>query len=400
MKNCVVILLILLVFNCDNSEKYYGKWNLDYITTESNAPIQSTITKDSIKFLFPYFDYKHSYKLNKIDKKLYFNNYQINTNIKNDTLIFGQKTFFTRDVNDSIFETNNSKNKVSINLPKLKKINSKSRISKDINMYLYYGKRNDNDRYSLLLNDKFIKNEDLFYFLNIRNCHGSESTPFFNMILFIDKNSKMNDIEKMILTMSVMQKNKVSFINDIDLNYSDSIGLNYSFQTIVKKIHPKISTNYFNNIIRYEQPQTYYYKYPKLNIAKENCQFIILSNNNLFYNNKPITEKELKKIVSNFIDKKETIVTLYDLKSNFYSFIKLLSLIDNSIIKKRNNTALKIYNKEYDELDIENALKIKEMHPEKLIWNYSIPHFNTILKDSSSFYDLKLKPIDTKKLIN
>jgi hypothetical protein len=86
--------------------------------------------------------------------------------------------------------------------------------------------------------------------------------------------------------------------------------------------------------------------------------------------------------------------SLYDLESNYSSFLEMNALINSAYQEIREGKSKMKFNKTLNNLTREELTEIKLGTPIKHIWDYSISHFNRIAKKGSSFYGLELAPIE------
>ena len=381
----VLFSLLTIIFSCNSKEKYNGSWfnhNSDFYVECDKA----IINNDSIHFSYPYFEFWNSYPLTLKNNTLLFNNSSIKAEVKKDSLIINNKTRLLKDSSGfHLYNFVELKSKIQIELPKLNnnlRVNTNNKNTN--NYFIHYGKRHDNSEFSLELNGSYVTNHNIIRFL-IEN---TDYHDFFtNSMLFIHKDSKMEEVEEILFYHQAMNHLKVSFIDDILTKANDSIGIFFEYKSLVKKLPPYIENDeYFIKPLNLPPPPPTFHIY---DFDKSNFGIITLKKSQLFYNNEIINEEELKSILKNLIYEDKHIISLYDLKSNYSSFLNLNSLIEIEYEKLRNNESLKIYNKPLEELNIDelNTIKLKIKH--RHIWNYSIPHFEHLINNIDSFAVLK-----------
>lgn len=405
MKNFFSILILTCLFvSCKNYEKYEGKWALNIYTSEndeSETPMYFQIKNDSIKFNYWSFDHSHEYSVEIKENQLLFNNWGVKANIIEDTLSL-QNSFYIKDNNDSIREWWWSNPITKIDLPKINsdffkfdKINHSAP-----NSYVLFGKRLDNNKFSLQLNDKYAELNDLPAFLNDSHHHiyRDQVRPIPSSILLIDKTTPMKHLEKLFLEHKKVNRLKVGLINNINLNYDDSVGLHYNYEVLNKKL-----PNLFEND-RYRPenlklslpplpPPPYY---PFFGDLKPMPQFIILKNDIIYHNNKAIISSELKSLAKQWIRNENTIFSLYDLQSTYGKFLEMTTLINSVYQNERNKLSKNKFDKPLNLLNQEEMKIIKLEIPMYHVWSYSIPHYNHILENNNTFFGMKAPRLDNK----
>ncbi len=189
-----VLFIVILFISCTNKEKYQGQWTNYFLTDHGYNETRSMVIKnDSIKFNYPYFDYWNTYHLSIENNTLHFNNTSFKTSIEKDTLLLNKSIFFVKDEDDTLY---GYKPVLKIKLPEISesyknKINNYSRFN-----FIYFGKRLDNNEYSLQLNDNYAEINEIPAFLTYeRAILREELIPFFTTILIIDKSTPLKFIE-------------------------------------------------------------------------------------------------------------------------------------------------------------------------------------------------------------
>jgi len=380
---------MVFIFSCNNDEKYYGEWINDPSNSivSEDIPSRYIITKDSIKLRYPYFEYWHSFPVKLSNDKVEFNGFKFNSRFIGDTLVFNKYIQLTNEIEKSelFFEDNY----LEINLPQLSVEFKKSRrLSRHYN--IRYGKRIDNGEYTLNLNDKYSNFEDLPRFIQAQRRRHDNYIK--SMILFSDKDAKMVDLEKIFFWFQNTYTPRISFVNDISINYK-KLEPFYNYETLDLRLFPLYEEDkYVNKIIGHKLPPL-----PSLeffNDKESKRDIILLVKNSFYFNEKEINSSELEILTKNAIKNKNLIISLYDLESNYSKFLELNSIIKSTHKKKLDSMALSSKNKLYNDLSIQNKKVIKEQHYLKYIWNFSIPHYNSIIKQNKIFFGKKMDTID------
>ena len=221
----------------------------------------------------------------------------------------------------------------------------------------------------------------------------SELIHRMNYHLFCDENAKMKDLEKVFLTMSMMNSLKISFVNDILLTYNDSTGFEYKYEKLTKNIPPFMYDDDYSKIILENPPPP-----PpsfSLESKKEKINYIFLINNKIFYNKKEVRISEIITILKEAIINKQVILSLYDLDSNYKKFLEITSQITYIYEDIRNENSKNIFNQELGELNREEFDSIRKLTPMKYFWSYSIPHYRNVYESNPRFFGMKSKSIDS-----
>ncbi|WP_298555832.1 hypothetical protein [uncultured Algibacter sp.] len=401
-----ILLFFILIFcliSCDNKEKYNGKWSLDIFQSNNNeqeTPSHFHIENNSIKFNYWSFNHSHKFSLKIENNQFLFNNWAIKTNIIKDTLLL-HNSFYVRDNNDSIYNWLYDKPITEIEVPKLNSDYFKfdNLNYKDSRYYILFGKRTDNNKFSLQLNDKYAEINDLPAFINNeRASERHELIPFYSTYLFADKSTPMKYIEDIFFEHKKINQLKICLINNILLKYNDSLGLYYKYEKLTKRLPPfRENDNYHSNTSanKYQTPPPpplLYYS--DLNNEKPNIKLILLKNNTIYFNDTIVETNHLKNLIKPWIEDNNTLLNLYDLESNYFSFLEMNAII-NSVYQEVREEKSKIkFNKILSELNREELTEIKIETPIIHIWDYSIPHFNRIVEKGNSFYGLEVTHIE------
>ena len=204
--------------------------------------------------------------------------------------------------------------------------------------------------------------------------------------------------------MDLILKNQLRIIhvNDISISYSQDKGIYYKYQVINKRLSPFFDIEYLRNHTFLEnQKVPYDYNYEKLlppplsSIElgiNSKAKIIKLKNNIVTINNKELNTNQLKLVVENCIKNKAPIVSIFDLDSSYSTFLDLTATIQSVYTDERNKKAIEIYNKEFQKLERSEMLKIRELIPMIYSWNYSIPHFNEIIKADGTLHGIEIDP--------
>ncbi len=398
MKNLLFLLFLILVFiSCNNKDKYEGKWALDIYASENDeleTPMYFQIENDSIKFNYWSFDHFHKYPLEIKKDRFLFNNWSINTDLIKDTLAL-QHSFYIRNTNDSLMNWLWNEPITKIELPRLKseyfnfnKINHEAR-----NNYILFGKRIDNNQYSLQLNNSYGKINDIPAFLADTHhpIHNGKLRPFPNSILLIDKSTQMEHMEKLFLEHKKVNRLKVSLVNNINLNYHDSIGLHYNYELLNKKLQRyQEYDNYVLNSSKNFSPPPPPQSSLLFDNQKPKPQFILLKNNTLYHNDNPITTTQLDLLSNQWIENQNAIFSLYDLESSYGKFLEMTAIINSAYQNAREIYAKSKYNRNYEDLNSDEILEIKTKIPMNHIWSFSIPHYNHVVQQKNNTFGIKL----------
>ncbi len=392
-KGIALLLLIFLLSSCNNKKKFEGVWYDNYLKNNHwEIPRQIKITEDSISFNYPYIDYWNTFDYNLKRKKITFDDFKIPISKIKDTIYLDT----LRYINKEGFESNNLEefnSKIIINLPRF---NDLKKVEGDhYSFFFSYGKRHDNNQYSLSINDKYVSLESFPHFLaETRSNFRREIVARINYHLFCDKNANMKDLEKVFLTMSTFNSLKISFVNDIHLTYNDSIGFTYKYERLTKNIPPFLSDDkYFKTVLENVPPPPPPYNW--FESQEESINYVLLIKNKTFYKNKEVDISELKPVLQRAIEDQQIIFSLYDLSSNYKNFLELTSQITNIYYEKRNENSKKLFNKEFAKLNSEELDSIRKSTPMKYFWSYSIPHYRSLHESNPKSFGQNSKPIDS-----
>ncbi|MFD2726539.1 hypothetical protein [Hyunsoonleella rubra] len=402
MKHAFLILVLAsLVISCDDSKQYEGKWRLDPLRLKNNEldyPFSIYVENDSIKFNYWYFEHWHKFPLKIKSKKLLFNSWEIPANKLEDT-IYVNKIAYVKDEKDSVFKWWWDDPLIKIELPKTNskyfkfdKINSTAP-----NSYLHYGKRLDNNAFSLQLNGNHSKLTDLPEFLHIGHhyTYHEEQSPFPSSILFIDQSTGMKDLESILFEHKRVNRLKISFINNISISYQDSLGLYYDYELLNKRLPPFNENDTYRpghlaNIPPPPPPPPYFTFFGD---QKPELQFVLLKNGTLFHDNNPISTSELKTLANSWVKKKNAIFSLYDLESTFGKFLEMTAIINSAYQNERNTLSKRKFNKPLSDLNRDEMTSLKLEIPLYHVWSYSIPHYNHVVQQKNNTFGVNLSVI-------
>lgn len=391
MRLFFVLCFFTLFFSCNNEEKHYGDWIYDYrnSTVYADIPSRIKISKDSIKFRYPYFEYWHSFPVKISNNKLEYNNIEFKTVFDKDTLNLNKYfRVFRPEVSIKNSQYLREENFVNINLPKVNYTFEKV-AALDRSALILYGKRIDNGQYSLNLNDKYSDFKDLPRFLydhhGIRKYNSS-------VLLFCDKNTKLMDLEKMIIQFQVSYKYRIAFVNDIIIG-NNTYEPFYNYSILNLKLPPLIEDDkYISEINGYQLPAP-----PPsqlLDNSDLNTIIIKLIKNKIFINNKEVVTSKLLMSVIKRIENNSLIITLYDLESNYNSFIEMMAIINEAYNIQREHKSRFVFKKSFKDLSPKDSQKIKKIIPKNWIWSYSIPHLNSLIEENGNFLGLNINTIN------
>ncbi|WP_283636876.1 hypothetical protein [Aquaticitalea lipolytica] len=392
MKNLFpLFILFIIIYSCENKEKYQGRWTNSMLKYSGyNEARNLVIENDSIKICYPYFEYWHKYPLSIKNNNLNFNGLTLKSIIDRDTLTLNDSIYFIRDKADTLY---GAKILLSIDLPKTSHLLNPSKQDNNATIYINYGKRLDNGEFSLQLNGSYADFNDIPSFLAIG--HRSGHLPLPVSLLFIDKSAKLNDIEKLFFEHQKINFLQIELVIDINLNYSDSLGFHYEYITLNKKLPPfQINKDYVDLVFDYSTPPPPPFS-PWFENDNSKLNYILLIENQFYYKNQIIEKEELFSIVKSFIEENQIILSLYDLNSNYGSFIEMNATINSVYMKVREEKSQLKYGKSYVKLTKSESDSIKNATPMKHIWSYSIPHYNSVIKKDKTFFGLKVKLIDS-----
>lgn len=396
----VFILILVSFISCNKTSKFQGKWTNSMLkNTTYNNTRNLLIENDSIKFSHMYFDYWASFPLSIEKNKLIFNDFNVSSFIEKDTLTLNDSIYYIRDTADTLFW---AEIKLSISLPKTSHLKYPTEENNGLNFYINYGKRLTDSKFVLQLNDRLFDVPEFHQLINFTNVWHHEVPSFPNMILFIDEDSTMGDVDKILYYLSIANQPRVAFVNNMKLNINDSIGIFFKNELLEKRIPPlHYNKSYVQNSIASDTSQRYppppppepSFFWPDDESSKINVFSLI--NNEIYFNNTKLDFKNFESLISTMIQKNEVIITLFDLASTYGFFIDMNSVIHSMYLEQRDKLSEKKYDKSYFDLTSDNSDSIKILLPMKHIWNFSIPHFNSVIDETGSFYGLNVKKIDS-----
>ncbi|AUP79209.1 hypothetical protein [Flavivirga eckloniae] len=396
-KNFLILASIVFLFSCDKKEKYQGKWTNSYLKPSYyyNEAKSIVIENDSIKFNYTYFDFWNKYPLKIEKEKFKFNNITISALVEEDTLTLNDSIYLLKNYHDTLYWV---KPLLKIDLPKVSELTKTTKKNNDLINYVYYGKRLDNGKPCLQLNDKYAEINELPEFLSYsRGSRREELTPFHSTFLFIDKTIPMKFIEDIFYNLKIVNQLKVCFINNIHLMYNDSIGFYYNYEKLTKKLPPfREDDNYSTNTSTssYNIPPTLLFYYPFFDDFTPKAKFILLKKDKIYYNNKTINLSDLKPLIKPWVKNNDVIFSLYDLQSTYGSFLEMNAIINSVYNEARKNQALLKFNKKLHQLSREEMTEIKMKIRMYHTWSFSIPHYNTIVENNNSFFGLEVNSIN------
>ncbi|MFI1772785.1 hypothetical protein [Thalassobellus citreus] len=399
MKNIIFVFILISCFiSCKNKKKFEGKWtnwtlkNYGYNETK-NVVIQN----DSIKFNYTAFNFWNKYPLTIEKGKFKFNNITLKGSIEKDTLTFNDSIHFIKDDLDTLYDY---KPLLKIELPQISKLIKTSKKENNLISYLYYGKRIDNGEFGLQLNDKYAKLKDIPAFLNYeRTSTRCELSLLPSTYLIIDKTTPMKYLEDIFYNLSIINKLKICFINNITINFNDSLGLYYEYERLMKKLPPyRENDNYNTNTSseKYSIPPPPPLALPLFDKTTPEIKFIYLKKDKIYFKNEIIKPEDLRFLIKPWIKKNNVIFSLYDLESTYCSFLEMNAIINNTYEDVREKESKLTFNKTLKELNKEKHLEIKMKIRMYHIWNYSIPHYNSIIKKNNSFFGLNAPLVHSK----
>ena len=398
-RSFILLLIALSIFSCDQKEKYEGKWTNDFLLNlnlDESPPPFFKIENDSIKFNYGTFSHWHNYKLEIKGNKFLFDNNEIDTSFNADTLMLNNNSHYVKDDNDSLQKSYYDLPILNLDLPKIDSFSKLDIDETSPKSYIHFGKRLDNNKYSLQLNDKYAEIFDLQSFLNVECAPiPKELTSFPIVYLFIDKSTPLKYLDQMFNGLIMSNSLRIGLINDINLQLNDSKYFYYDLEVLIKKLPAlPLDQNYINQLNETDlRPPPPIAQYLKIDESKVDYAFLI--SNEMFHNKARINQVELREIIEKSITNNHTIFTLYDLESNYSSFLEMIAIIDNVYKEKREQKAKSRYNKSFKDLTKDERREVYLQIPMKHLWSYSIPHYQSILKNRNPIFGDDLKPLDS-----
>lgn len=398
-----VLVSVFLILSCNSKEKFEGKWTHDELKINTNKqgdlPFRIIIENDSIKFDFRNFQHMYIYPLRIKNGKLLFNNWSLKAKIEEDTLTLNNIDYYIKDENDSVLINWWGKHMIDIDLPGTNYFSftpqANPNNNDELHYYVMFGKRLDNDEYSLQLNDKYAKTSDLLAFLYNRSCHGGLPS-FPTIVLYIDKTTPLKYIEDIFYYLKISNKLKIKFVNDILLKFNDTLGIYYDYHVFPKILPPfRENDNYRPNKKEFPPPPPPPPYYPMFDEENLDSKFIYLKKDKFYCEDKVISTSELKSIIKPWIQSNKVIFSLYDLESTYGEFLEMNAIINSVYEEVREYVSIEKYKQPYKDLTREQITEIKMQIRMYHIWSYSIPHFNHVIKGNGSFFGLKVPSSDS-----
>ncbi len=401
-----VLSLTVLLTSCTNP--HLGDWVL-YKSNERgiySEPPKIKISKDSIKFKpwnYNSWD-KYSYTLE--DSKLNINETEIDFRIEEDTLILNESIKYIKAESKRAVELYGETNSdIKINLPKIESAKLIEYSKPEYGTYIRYGRRHDNGEFSLQLNDKYTGVGKLRDFvIDTREIKMGQQYRSQKHYLFCDKATKMRDLEKIFIAMSSVHERSILFVNEEKLIFNDSLAFNYKthglglrmFSTDHISSYAREKLKYLNKEKEIIELYNHSFYYSTLsNLSKDYSNVISLVKNNVFFNGNKINKENLFELLKEDIKKQNSIIVLYDLESDYYHFLELLLTINSVYYNIREELSLKMYNKSLNSITKEELIEIKGQIPMRFLWDYSIPHFKSLIIKNKYFLDGKIKSLDS-----
>lgn len=393
----LTLILFSLFISCDDSKKYEGHWTNYYLNDYGYNETKSlTIENDSAKFNYPYFDYCNSYHLKIKNDILNFNNLSFSSSIEEDTLFLNPFILFVRDNQNKLYRY---KPILKIKLPELPLIeNTETNKDERLN-FMYFGKRLDNDKYGLQLNDRYADLNEIPAFLAFERVGlREELIPFYSTVLMIDKSTPLNYIESIFHELKKVNQLKVKLVNTLDINYNDDQGLYYNYQGLSKRLPYFMENDFYvpktlKNPLSPPPPPPPYF--PLFDDQKLETRFVLLKKDTLFHNNNPISTSQLKTLANSWVKNKNAIFSLYDLESTYGNFLEMTAIINLAYQNERNTLSKRKFNKSLSDLNSEKMTFIKLEIPMRHVWSFSIPHYKSLVQENNSFSGLKVPNLDS-----
>lgn len=361
MKKTLLILIVsTILFSCSNKEQYYGKW----IATENpqEKPIYIKITSDSIALS---------------QNEMIWSTYPIS--IKNRSLTFSGQTFessVTKDtlqIDNQTYKKINNQDPIEITVPKLKEYDFEELLLTYETIDLYYGKKPNTDEFYIRYNDKFLKLDSLHTIL--MNHTRDVYRYVYKIVLHCDQNVKMKDLEFFFLTSSSFRFYTIFLTNNEVQPFNAPLGQkNVSLEFHSLKQFMEVNPNYKTEIIsqntngKFGQIASY--------IDQNNSfQYTFLIKNEFYFGKEKLSKQAFSEKIKMAIKGKKPLLMLYDLASNYKSYLEIVSIYKSLLNDERNKTAISLFSTSFESLNESQQDSIKTIHPYINIRQYSIPHF-------------------------
>lgn len=392
MKSILLILVsVSFLLSCNSKEKFQGRWSnyMQKYSDYDNEIRSVIINNDSITFKYPYFDYSNSYPLSIENGRFKFNNLSISAIVQKDTLSLNDSIYFVKDQMDTIY---GSDILLEIDLPKITDLITQKLNKENLNTYIHFGKRIVNQNYVLQLNDIISSISDLPYFVFRTNCHNSiDYSKIAHTVLSMDKSSTLNHFEEIIYSLTSINYLNLDLVNDIHLPYNDSLGFNYDYEILPKKLQPfRESDNYRPNEKELPPPPPPPPYNPIFEDKNLISKFIYLKKDKLYFENQIISTSKLKSIVKPWIENNNVIFSPYDLESTYGIFLEMNAIINSGYLEVREQVSQKKFNLSLQDLSMDQLNDIKMQIRMNHVWSFSIPHYNHIVENNGSFFGLKV----------
>lgn len=365
IKKHILYLILILTISCSDN-KYNGTWIISTPINiiQQDIPDVLKITNDSISVRYTYYDTWKTYPLNKRNNHLFFEAIKWRVEEIGDTLKIGNSIRY--------YKSRNIPYSPKLELPNIVNSNFVKSGLNDVNIAFLGVILKDSIPYAYYNDTLFdIDNFPVFY-----------DRGLSNIAMYIDRNIKMSDLEKIFFNFSEFRSKEIKFINSIAINDDRFSNSFFNYEICSFNIYPYyIDQDYYNkiynnNLLLPPPPRSPI----RLNIKESETIILKLKNNEVTFNDETIPEKRVFELLNNAFDSKMTVLCLYGLESNYLSFLKLNSYISTFYNKKKNEQAIALFNQNYKALDI-----MKRQHIDtysEYYWQFSIPYYEEVLSEN------------------
>ena len=371
-------LLVCIVFlSCENKEKYYGKWIIKSEYFSSDEIYKIEVSKDSIFFVpGELYNHKISYPLKINQNKFYFKDTVFDASIENDTLLHFNKTTYINSMvcKDIPIYNHDNTQFVKIDFARLKNQKKVTSINATAS-FIYYGKKPNTNEYVLQLNDRFYTEnfKDIKSFLFSEDCFNCDLNP---VIFIADKDAPMKKLANIFFEIRSLLNPKMYFITDHNLAINDSLKLSYQFKGIIKRLAPP-----FPEEIKHSHlPPFPTDKEFTLQYEITNHNYVISLINDEFYVglNNVSKDKLVEILKEKIMNEQPTFLNLFDDTSIYSSYLEFLNSFDVAYKSVRNKESLKVFKKEYHQLNKKERRQIIKVIPRKIFDGLSYSQFKKL----------------------
>ncbi|QHI37605.1 hypothetical protein IMCC3317_29850 [Kordia antarctica] len=354
------IIVLFLLLSCSKKEQYYGNWVA--VDFPNEKPIYIKINQDSIALS---------------QNEVIWSSYPVS--IKNRSLTFSEQTFESSISEDSMWIDGQAykkiqfKNPIEVKLPKLEGYYFDELLLTHQTIDIYCGKKPTTDEFYIRHHDTLLQvdaHHDVYM-----NYSESVYRNVYKVVLHCDKNVKMKDVESIFLTSCFSGFYTIFLANNQEQPFIAPIGnniINKEFHRI--KLLPDVNPNYIKEYIVQYLPD----RFGQMNFFVENnepFQYTFLIGNEFYFGKEKLSKQAFSEHMKTTIKNKKPMLMLYDLESNYKSYLEFVSIYKTILDEERNKTALSLFNVSINKLDETQQDSIRIIHPYKCIRHYSIPHF-------------------------